>query len=54
MGATETAKKVRDSLNSDQRSDLAAHLEKRKEELKKALEDIQKAIDHLNEPPPTS
>ena len=54
MGATETAKKVRDSLTDDQKEDLAKHLESRRAELQKALQDVEDAIKHLREPPTTS
>lgn len=47
MGATDTVDVVDEGLTEEQRADLAAILQKRKEELQKALADVEAAIKRL-------
>jgi Skp family chaperone for outer membrane proteins len=47
MGATDTVNVVDEGLTDEQRADLAIILQKRKEELQKALSDVETAIKTL-------
>jgi Skp family chaperone for outer membrane proteins len=47
MGATDAVNVVDDSLTEEQKADLAIILQKRKEELQKALNDVEAAIKML-------